>query len=905
MSIAAGQRWISDSEPEMGLGIVLGVENGVVDILFPAAEQRRRYALDSAPLRRVIFSKGDTIKSHDGNDLLVLEVKEAGSVVQYVTANRILEEGELCDTMAISKPQDRLLGGAADSDRNFKMRVQALYKISHIKGSMLCGLIGPKVDLIPHQLSIVNEVIHRVRPRVLLADEVGLGKTIEACLIMHRLHLTGRADRVLILLPESLVHQWFVELLRRFNLLFSIFDEERCSSIEEHNAVNPFLDSQLVIASLQMLTDHPDRANQVIDAGWDMLIVDEAHHLEWSECDVSAQYAIVDQLARNTEAVLLLTATPQQLGPEGHFARLRLLDRDRFSDLKSYLKESENYEALAKLLEKLENGGFPTDAEVKKFGENGNRVKEGMEKLLVGEESVRNNLIDDLLDSFGPGRMMFRNTRDQLKGFPERSVELVKIEALNKVKWLAGLIRELGLGNPDKKLLLIVKTRAEAERIAEALKEEINVETALFHEDLTLIQRDKNAAFFADDEGAQVLLCSEIGSEGRNFQFAHHLVLYDLPDDPELLEQRIGRLDRIGQTQKIHIHVPYEQGSEDEVLARWFHEGLNAFEHNLHGATEVYRSCRSRIAALKKKFSEKRMLDLIAYSQVQMATVKMKLTSGQEKLLALNSFRNKDVNKLIEVIESFDQSNQFESFAVKLFDHLGLAVEDIAPRTYLLSIGHIKTDLASFIPEDGLVVSFERDYALSREEVGLMSMDHPLFRNALEIVLASDIGNSSFGVWGNSGEKAVYILAYYVVEVIAPPSLHVDKFLSARPVKILVNHQLADVTDKVDLKNVKLGQGDLRKLLANEMLRTKLLPAMIETSAKIAEAAMADICEGALLRIAQIKGAELNRLEDLAEINTMVTENEINQLKSNIVAIETAVKSARVRLDSLCLVWRT
>jgi predicted amidophosphoribosyltransferase len=110
----------------------------------------------------------------------------------------------------------------------------------------------------------------------------------------------------------------------------------------------------------------------------------------------------------------------------------------------------------------------------------------------------------------------------------------------------------------------------------------------VFHEDLTLVQRDRAAAWFSEADGARLLLCSEIGSEGRNFQFAHHLILFDLPLKPDLLEQRIGRLDRIGQTEDIKIHVPYIAGSGEEVLARWYHEGLNAFEKNLEGGRKYH-----------------------------------------------------------------------------------------------------------------------------------------------------------------------------------------------------------------------------------------------------------------------------------------------------------------------------
>ena len=907
MDIAVGQRWVSDSEPEMGLGMVLSIENGAVDILFPAVEQRRMYSIATAPLRRVVFGVGDQVLTHDDQELEVVEVREEGDVVIYVTPNRELEEGELSDSMSLNKPQDRLIGGAVDDDRDFRLRVETLYRNSQIKGSILRGFMGARADLIPHQMSIVSEVSKRVRPRVLLADEVGLGKTIEACMIMHRLHLTGRADRVLIVLPESLVHQWFVELLRRFNMLFSLFDEERCKAIEENNKMNPFLDSQLVITSIDFLTSQSNRAEQVREAGWDMLIIDEAHHLEWGETEVSPEYALVDSLASETEAVLLLTATPQQLGPEGHFARLRLLDSDRFSDLKAYLKESNDYEQIASLLAKLSKGKLPTAGDVRKFGKQSQRVKEGMDALMGGEEEVRNQLMENLLDSFGPGRVMFRNTRDYLSGFPERKAYLAEVEEGKKVEWLAELIKKLGLNTEeelDEKILLIVKTRAQAEQIAEQLQNKINVEVSLFHEDLTLVQRDRNAAYFADEDGAQVLLCSEIGSEGRNFQFAHHLVLYDLPDDLELLEQRIGRLDRIGQTEQINIHVPYVADSEEEVKARWYHEGLDAFEHNVHGATEVYRACGEMLELLKIMFSDEGMSDLISFSRKQMKTVKQKLMSGQEKLLALNSYRIKDSQKMINRIEAVDADPGFEKFTLRLLDHLGVGVEDMDDRSYLLTVSHMKTELAADIPDEGLHVTFDREYALSREDVRFISMDHPLVRSAMDVMLSSETGNAGFGVWEGSGEKGVYLEAYFVAEVIAPRSLNVDRFLSAKPIRVAVDHKLSDASEDMGLRKVKLREGNLRKLLANPTLKQQLIPAMMEQCEKLAVARMAILSEEGTVRVNEIMGAELSRLEDLAEINTAVSEKEIGQLKSQIKELYSAINSARVRLDSLKLVWR-
>ena len=166
---------------------------------------------------------------------------------------------------------------------------------------------------------IANEVGLRHAPRVLLADEVGLGKTIEACLIMHRQIVSGKISRALVLVPEPLVHQWFIELLRRFSLQFAIFDEERCASIENggdedsvileeenNDNINPFLDDQLVLASVDLLADDERRASQALEAGWDMLIVDEAHHLEWSQEQVSKEYEMVEKLASQIPSLLLL-----------------------------------------------------------------------------------------------------------------------------------------------------------------------------------------------------------------------------------------------------------------------------------------------------------------------------------------------------------------------------------------------------------------------------------------------------------------------------------------------------------------------------------------------------------------------------------------------------------------------
>ncbi len=900
-----GQRWVSDSEPELGLGIILRAESGRVEIHFPAAQEQRHYALKSAPLRRVAFKEGDRIKLHDGAEMLVDSVEDRAGLLCYKAAGREVQEAELSDTISFSKPEERLLAGQVDELATFDLRAEALRLRSQMQQSPVRGFVGGRVDLIPHQLSIAAEVSGRMVPRVLLADEVGLGKTIEAGLILHRLHLTGRARRVLILVPEPLVHQWFVELLRRFNLLFSLFDEERCAAIVENNPdTNPFLDSQLVLCSVSFLANAPERARQAVEAGWDLLVVDEAHHLEWSQQGAGAAYTLVESLSAKTPGLLLLTATPQQLGPEGHFARLRLLDPDRYSDLGSFLGEAEHYEEVAKAVDRLLAQKPLTKRDLEFFGSHSARVQRHAAELSAGKEDARQPLIADLLDSFGTGRVMFRNTRAVLTGFPQRKAVLAQLDddsMKTRVKWLVALLKKL----KQEKLLLICRTRELAEKTHAQLQREIAVNAGLFHEGLTLLQRDRNAAYFSEEDGARILICSEIGSEGRNFQFAHHLVLFDLPENPELLEQRIGRLDRIGQSATIRIHVPWAPGTASEVLARWYHEGLNAFQENVHGAAEIARTVDDALRPLLADFDAAGLDRLIAVSREERKRVGKKLERGYDRLLELNSSQPDRATELARQIQAADADPAFETFLVRLLDHFGVHVEELGSRTWLFRPGHLLTDAFPSLPEEGLSVTFDRNRALARDDLGFMTWDHPLVRGALDLLLSSEAGNAAFGVWKAPGSEAILLEVCAIVECVAPAALHVDRFLPARPLRVVVDHALKDVTEDPAVAAPPLEKGDVFGLLDRGAVKKKLLPAMLEKALSLAAEKMQNLSASAAAAMARRLDAEIERLEDLREINTHVTPEEISAVREQRDALAAAIRSAHLRLGAIRLIMRS
>ena len=896
-----GQRWISTSEPSLGLGVVRSFDGHKVVIRYPAAEETRAYAIDSAPLVRVIFSLGDVVVDRSGQPLTIEEITTRAEVLTYHGGGRTLVETELPDSLSFIHPEKRLLAGLADHPRDFDQRLQALEWNTRIRQSPARGFSGGRIDLIPHQLAIVAETAGRLHPRVLLADEVGLGKTIEACLILHRLHLTGRAGRILILVPEPLVHQWFIELLRRFNLLFAIFDEDRCQSIEAHDAAtNPFLDSQLVLAATGFLTGSPARAAHALAAGFDLLIVDEAHHLEWSPEKPSADYTLVESLARQIPSLLLLTATPQQLGPAGHFARLRLLDPARYADLAAFLEEIRSYTPLAEAVEALKNGDIP--AQLDTLTAHSPRAAAHLANLRAGDTTALAPLVSELIDSFGTGRVLFRNTRERLSGFPERRPHLYPLaNGASPYVWLADLLRALP---ENEKVLLITGSPEAAIAVQQKLLAEIHAEAALFHEELSLLQRDRNAAWFADPEGARILICSEIGSEGRNFQFARHLVLFGLPRDPELLEQRIGRLDRIGQTGTIHIHVPYGVNSKSELHARWLHEGLDAFTRPLKGATALASALQPELDALQDDAPDaEKFAAFLNRSRELKEQVTRELASGHDRLLELGAPAPEKASGLLAAIRAADENPRFERFVIRLFDHLGLDVSDISRRAYHFHRGQRQSEAFADLPEEGLSGTFDRETALAREDLAYLSADHPVLLGALEHFLDGESGNASFAQWKAGDGKAILLECVFVLEAIAPTRLHLDRFLPPGVIRVIVDHQGNPFF--TPLPSAVLIPGDSRRLVSQEPFRRELFPKMLAAARTLATtAAEAPAATGRQLATTTLT-AELARLEDLAARNPHVSATELAALRSTLNETLGLLSHPRLRLDALRLIWRT
>ena len=912
MSFAIGQRWISETENSLGLGMITALDFRSVTLHFPATDETRIYAVAQAPLTRIALNKGEQLHHQTGWQGEVLDIQEMNGLLFYLVKNAqgedvIVNEKELSPIISFSQAKDRLFSSQIDRSKHFALRYQTLLHQQAQFQSPLRGLRGNRAGLIPHQLHIAQEVGNRINPRVLLADEVGLGKTIEAGMILQNQLFAEKVQRVLIIVPETLQHQWLVEMLRRFNLHFSLFDEERCEDFAEQ-AINPFSTESLIICALDWLKAHPHRVQQAIEAEFDCLIVDEAHHLAWSENAPSSAYLLVEQLANAIPSVLLLTATPEQLGLESHFARLRLLDPERFYDYQAFLKEQENYQPVADAVQSLLSEK-PLSA-VEKNHISDLLHEQDVEPLFKAlayhndeeKQAARQELIQNLIDRHGTSRILFRNTRQGVKGFPHRVYHQITIDAAEadeKIHWLIDFLKL----HRDEKILVICKTAQTAIQLEQILREKEAIRSVVFHEKMSIIERDRAAAYFADTEnGAQVLLSSSIGSEGRNFQFACHLVLFDLPENPDLLEQCIGRLDRIGQTRDVQIYVPCLVNSAQQDLARWYHEGLNAFEQTCPIGMAVFEQYE---ALLKVRSENKADFEqLILQTQKQAKALRLALEKGRDRLLELNSNGGEKAQRLAAEIAQTDNSPQLVDFALNLFDIIGVEQDDLGENSIVITpTGTMLVPDFPGLKEEGVTVTFDRQLALAREELEFLTWDHPMIRQGIDLIASGDIGKASMALLVNKQLPAGTLLVelIYMIESQSPKGLQLNRFLPPTPVRLLLDSKGNDLAGQVNFDTLQNKLKPLGKDIADKMV--KMARPNIEQLIKIGDQKMTEIAQAKIQEASRLAdqtlSAELNRLIALKAVNKNIRQAEIDALeKQRVLSLEELNKSSW-RLDSL------
>lgn len=866
-----GQRWVVDSEPELGLGLVLEIEGRRVKIFFEQAECERTYAIDQAPLTRIVFAVDDEIKTNDGKSSTIVTVHNQSGLNFYELADsRIVPETALSSEIQLNQPFMRLMTGQLDKPRWFHFKRELSEAVSQLWQSRLNGLLGIRATLIPHQLYVAWNACEHQNVRVLLADEVGLGKTIEAGMILSRLIKQERIERAIVVVPNALQVQWLIELVRRFSLTADLYKGE------DHD----FESGQIHIVPHDIFGKNLESISQ---ANFDLIIIDEAHHLT-PESDA---FASLSELAKTIKHLILLSATPEQLGVESHFARLNLLDPAKFPDFDQFVAQEERYIQL--------------NQDIKQLPDSRNKIIDEYQ-LDLAESDTDDALISQLLDSHGVGRVVFRNVRSATEGFPIRRVMPSLIEKddwESKYEWLAQWLKKHG----DEKVLVICHNIDNVFDCENYLWKKHGFDPAVFHEQQDLIERDRAAAYFSDeDNGARLLICSEIGSEGRNFQFCSHLVCLDLPEHPDLLEQRIGRLDRIGQANDVQIHIPFASGSATHIQFQWFHTTLECIEQQNPAASNIHDAYWHLLqGSLTNKV-------IITEARERLVALREDIKHGRDALLEMNSCRQPAANNLRDKIEAFESSSP-QKLIETASELLQFNFEETQNDVYsVIPSDKMLISALPGLPPEGAEITFSRDAANQREDIKFIGWDSPLIIGLWDLLHYSELGSAAVAMLTSRQLPAGHCLleACFDLLIQSAHGAACRPFLSSMSVRSLaLDISDNDFTELLPEESLQNALQDVKRHIGREIIQSQKdeIPQWFKKCEDFAESKKINIIEDAKTKALRYYDLEIQRLQQLNKRNQQSDTSEIELIQEmSDKVVEALTKHSQLHLSAIRLI---
>jgi len=900
---AIGQKWTSEMEPELGVGQIIKQDFRTITLLFPVSGEQRIYnSKGEPPLIRYFLKPGDKATSVKGVSLFVEEVVKQDDLLFYKSKDKVISEALLVfkqqNEDSSVRILERLFAKNYSSNFDFCLRERAAKLRGVWKSSIARGMLGPRLRLLPHQLYLSFRTLRSASlPRLMLSDEVGLGKTIESGLIWNALHTEGRIKRTLIIVPEQLKNQWIIELGKRFNHWFTSIDE---------TCVNEISLNDNVICSQELLIANRYAMAAVLAANWDLLIIDEAHRLVKTSQGANAEYTVAEELSQKIPGLLLLSGTPIQLAPEAYFYRLRLLDSARFHNWKDFEKNQDNYKKVAKDLSKI-----PLDSDEELSWD-------ALQECIPKKSLIRSWLpikadlsltaaewMRRVIDALGTGSSVFRNTRKSVKGFPKRILKTYQTDDVNS--WLISFIAK----HKKEKILLICSSSSTVSELLALFDEGTAV---AFKEEETSLERDKAAADWMQQGGPNVLLSSEIGSEGRNFQSARHLVLFDLPQDSSLLEQRIGRLDRIGQGPEIYIHVPFAQKSKTEMLYLWYHEALGIFEHSLMGGGEMYAKFEDELKSYlenpAKKYG-KFVKDFLPLGKKEMLLLNEKAEEGRDRLLEFNSQNKKVSEDLLAEAQKMDANEDIFPFAFDMLERLDIdAQKGIYPSSFVLKGAPEYPEHATILgvenirsSEDGEIsesdgcsttVITERETALNYENISFFHWEHPIMQRLFDKALSEDFGTAACVSCAYIPSGKFFVQYNFILEFAVNSNWGINNLIGEKFLTIVLDNDgnTRNIPENAELKNAN--DTDIPYSLLEDLFKNA--KNILSAKAKKISIEMEKPAISAL-------ESELHRLE---ETHLLLRDFELGKLlekkKKDIIACKRSLESPKLRLDGVRII---
>ncbi len=540
----------------------MALEGRALVVEFPRSGTRLRLAASTDALIPVDLSPGRPVRITATREETTITARLPDGTVRLANG-RAAASHELWPLELEGALLERLALGDLDEVEDFVTRLDILHLLTLREADGLGSFLGGRIRLFPHQLHGAERASASDPVRWLLADEVGLGKTIEASLILNRLVHAGKVERCLVVAPDTLTVQWLGELWRKYHQVFTLLDAQRLADVARDFGTdfNPFDVHRRAVIALEMLTERPQLTDQAVAAGIDLLVVDEAQRLRRPPGHPGEpSWRAIAPIAGLGRHVLLLSATPLEDDAHGFFRLLQLLRPEEFPEHVSF----EARLALATPLppctsstRRADIGGLPPRVGIPIAPDKpaGWQLREAVEAAVRGAVAphtvARRQKIDRVRRALASGAALGAVLASDETALRQQA------EAMDagdpRLEWL--LAQAPRWRDAGEKTLVFVAHRETLELLRTALSHGAQLATGVFHEELSPARRDPEVARFREPAGPSLLVSTECGGEGRNFEFCRRLVLFDLPWKPSIVEQRIGRLDRIGR--RIPVDVVY------------------------------------------------------------------------------------------------------------------------------------------------------------------------------------------------------------------------------------------------------------------------------------------------------------------------------------------------------------
>ena len=720
--------------PELGIGRVTAVEARALLVEFPRSGTTLRLAANTDALSPVDLSPGRPVR--------ITETREDTTVVARLPDGTLqLANGRTAASHALWPLElegallERLALGDLDDVEDFVTRLDVLHLLSLREADGLGSFLGGRVRLFPHQLHVAERASAGDPVRWLLADEVGLGKTIEAALILNRLVHAGKIDRCLVVAPDVLTVQWLGELWRKYHQVFTLLDAPRLADVARDFGpdFNPFDAHRRAVIALEMLTERPQLTDHAVRAGIDLLVVDEAQRLRRPPGHPGDPgWRAIAPIAGLGRHVLLLSATPLEDDAHGFFRLLQLLRPEEFPDEESFesrLARGTPLPPCTSSTRRADIGGLPPRVGIPIAIDQPSkwRLRETIEAAVRGMPAphaiARRHKIDRVRRALASGAALAAALGPDDRALRQQADAMDATDP--RLEWL--LSQAPRWREARDKTLVFVAHRETLEMLRTALSQRAQIATGVFHEDLSPSQRDIEVARFRDLDGQSLLVSTESGGEGRNFEFCRRLVLFDLPWKPSVVEQRIGRLDRIGRripVEIIYFRPPAGIGAD---VVRLF-ETLGLFREPLAGLEPQLAHVEGALEDIAidplASLTDARLAALV--SEAHSARTRIREAAYQQ--LHRDPYRaDMAASILARVPAELDALN--EEVVITACIGLGFSIEHPrGRRTFAIELGNgaLVDGLPGVAGGSSFVGTFDREEAVEKETIDFFASGHPL-----------------------------------------------------------------------------------------------------------------------------------------------------------------------------------